>query len=60
MFSRTNGDEPWDSLSMPEAIRRAGRELCELDFNTPTQLYHDLKSLQITRLLEPNWKNYNC
>lgn len=40
------GDEPWDSLSMPEAIRRAGRELCELDFNTPTQLYHDLKSLQ--------------
>ena len=30
---------------MPEAIRRAGRELCELDFNTPTQLYHDLKSL---------------
>ena len=39
------GDDPWDSLSMPEAIRRAGRELCELDFNTPTQLYHDLKSL---------------
>ena len=39
------GDEPWDSLSMPEARRRTGRKLSEVDFDTPTQLYHDLKSL---------------
>ena len=32
------GDNPWDSLSMPEAIKRSGRMLTELDFNEPTQL----------------------
>ena len=39
------GDTPTDSLSMPEAIRRTGRKLSELDFDTPTQLYKDLPSL---------------
>lgn len=39
------GDSPTDSLSMPEAMRRTGRNLSELDFDTPTQLYHDLPSL---------------
>jgi hypothetical protein len=39
------GDTPTDSLSMPEAMRRTGRKLNELDFDTPTQLYHDLPSL---------------
>lgn len=39
------GDNPWDSLSMPEAIKRTGRMLTELDFNEPTQLYKDCKSL---------------
>lgn len=40
------GDTPTDSLSMPEAMKRTGRKLNELDFDTPTQLYHDLPSLQ--------------
>lgn len=39
------GDKPTDSLSMPEAIRRTGRKLSELDFDTPTELYYDLTSL---------------
>ena len=39
------GDEPWDSLSMPEARRRTGRKLSECDFNTSTQLYLIKKSL---------------
>jgi hypothetical protein len=39
------GDSPTDSLSMPEAMKRTGRKLTELDFDTPTQLYHDLPSL---------------
>lgn len=39
------GDTPTDSLSMPEAIRRTGRNLTELDFDTPTQLCKDLTSL---------------
>ena len=39
------GDTPTDSLSMPEAQRRTGRSLTELDFDTPTELYYDLKSL---------------
>ena len=40
------GDKCSDSLSMPEARRRTGRKLKEIDFNTPTELYADLKSLQ--------------
>ena len=39
------GDDPWDSLSMPEAQRRTGRQLSECDFNEPTQLYKDLNSI---------------
>lgn len=39
------GDSPSDSLSMPEARRRTGKHLSELDFNTPTSLYDDLTSL---------------
>ena len=39
------GDTPTDSLSLPEAMRRTGRKLNELDFDTPTQLYRDLTSL---------------
>lgn len=39
------GDTPTDSLSMPEAMKRTGRNLSELDFDTPTQLYRDLPSL---------------
>jgi hypothetical protein len=39
------GDTPADSLSMPEAMKRTGRKLSELDFDTPTQLYYDLPSL---------------
>ena len=39
------GDTPCDSLSMPEARKRTGRKLQESDFNVPTALYHDLKSL---------------
>jgi len=39
------GDTPQDSISMPEAQKRAGRKLNELDFDTPTQLYHDTPSL---------------
>lgn len=38
-------DKPTDSISMPEARKRVGRRLTELDFDTPTQLYHDLPSL---------------
>jgi hypothetical protein len=40
------GDTPQDSISMPEAQKRVGKKLTELDFDTPTQLYHDLKSLK--------------
>ncbi len=39
------GDKPTDSLSMPEAMRRTGRRLSELDFDTPTELFNDLTSL---------------
>lgn len=39
------GDTPTDSLSMPEAMRRTGKRLNELDFDSPTELYHDLTSL---------------
>ena len=39
------GDKCSDSLSMPEARRRTGRKLSEIDFNTPTELYADLTSL---------------
>jgi len=39
------GDTPTDSLSMPEAQRRTGRKLSELDFDTPTELYYDLQSI---------------
>ena len=39
------GDKPNDSLSRPEAIKRAGRMLYEKDFNTPTLAYEKLTSL---------------
>tara|TARA_A100001035_G_scaffold280173_1_gene284437 strand:- start:5115 stop:5867 length:753 start_codon:yes stop_codon:yes gene_type:complete len=39
------GDKPTDSLSRPEAIKRAGRMLYESDFRHPTQAYKDLTSL---------------
>lgn len=39
------GDEPYDSLSMPEARKRVGRNLKETDFNVPTRLYKDLTCL---------------
>ena len=39
------GDKPNDSLSRPEAIKRAGRFLLEKDFNTPTEAYTKLTSL---------------
>ena len=39
------GDSPSDSLSMPEARKRAGRKLSETEFSTPTQLYKDLTCL---------------
>lgn len=39
------GDSYDDSLSMPEAKKRTGRKLTECDFDTPTQLYHDLPAL---------------
>jgi hypothetical protein len=39
------GDSPTDSLSRPEAIKRAGRMLEEVDFNTPTAAYDKLTSL---------------
>ncbi len=40
-------DNPWDSLSLPEARKRTGRQdLHELDFDTPTQLANDLESLK--------------
>ena len=39
------GDKPTDSLSRPEAIKRAGRMLYEKDFKYPTQAYRDLTSI---------------
>jgi hypothetical protein len=39
------GDSYNDGLSMPEAQKRHGRKLDEVDFNSKTQLYHDLTSL---------------
>ena len=39
------GDKPTDSLSRPEAIKRAGRMLYERDFKYPTQAYRDLTSI---------------
>ena len=40
------GDLPWDSISMPESTARTGgMKLKNKDFNEPTQLYYDLKSL---------------
>tara|TARA_A100001035_G_C27766330_1_gene493893 strand:- start:1023 stop:1781 length:759 start_codon:yes stop_codon:yes gene_type:complete len=39
------GDKPNDSLSRPEAIKRAGRMLYESDFNVPTEAYEKLTSL---------------
>jgi hypothetical protein len=38
-------DKPNSSLSLPEAMARMGKELTELDFNTPTSLFHQCKSL---------------
>ena len=40
-----DGDKPTDSLSRPEAIKRAGRMLYERDFKYPTQAYRDLTSI---------------
>jgi hypothetical protein len=40
-----DGDNPCNSLSMPEAKKRTGKQLIESDFNVPTALYQDLKSL---------------
>ena len=39
------GDTPSDSLSIPEARRRTGKPLLEMDFTTPTDLFNDLTSL---------------
>lgn len=39
------GDSPSDSLSLPEARKRAGKKVFEADFNYPTQLYKDLTSI---------------
>lgn len=39
------GDDYNDGLSMPEARRRHGKKLQEIDFNTPNQLYKDLTCL---------------
>jgi len=39
------GDKPNDSLSRPEAMKRAGRMLYEKDFDTPTEAYTRLTSL---------------
>lgn len=39
------GDDYNDGLSMPEARRRHGRPLTELDFSAKTELYHDLTAL---------------
>jgi hypothetical protein len=45
------GDLPWDTISMPETAIRMGKKLHEIDFDEPTQLYYDLKSLH--PLLDP-------
>ena len=39
------GDKPTDSLSRPEAIKRAGKLLDEVDFDTPTEAYKKLTCL---------------
>ena len=39
------GDSPTDSLSMPEARKRTGKKLKEVDFQHKTELYHSLTSL---------------
>lgn len=39
------GDQPDDYVSRPEACRKAGRYLDELEFSTPTELYTQLTSL---------------
>jgi len=40
------GDDPWDSISFSEGNARSGGvKLENEDFNEPTQLYYDLKSL---------------
>jgi len=39
------GDDYNDGLSMPEARKRHGKKLKEVDFNTPNELYKDLTSL---------------
>ena len=40
------GDTPFDSISLPEARKRTGKKLVEIDFSTKTQLYNDLPSLK--------------
>lgn len=40
------GDKPTDSLSRPEAMKRAGRVLKETDFDTPTSAYSHFESLR--------------
>lgn len=39
------GDSHNDSLSLPEARKRAGRKVMEADFSYPTKLYKDLTSI---------------
>jgi hypothetical protein len=39
------GDSYTDSLSMPEAIRRTGKNLKDADFKYPTELYNHLECL---------------
>lgn len=40
------GDSPSDSLSLPEARKRAGKKVFEADFKYPTPLYKNLYSVQ--------------
>lgn len=45
MLFGLEGDEPSDSLSRPEAMKRTGRMLKETDFSYPTKAYTKLTSL---------------
>lgn len=45
-FVGLEGDTPFDSISLPEVMKRTGKtSMKETDFTVPTQLYHDLPSL---------------
>lgn len=39
------GDDMNDGLSLPEASRRVGRRLSEMEFNNPTEVFYHCKSL---------------